>query len=692
MKICGFTVVFLVYGGVLLAVHAYMDYRFAGIFLFGSLSFFGVIFGYMCQKKTRDQKKYEGIISQLQKNVTSCEHRQSELYFSRSPLAVIEWSADFIVQSWNKKAEEIFGYTAEEMIGQHASKIIPKQYQDKAMDVMTTILTHDESRQDIFKNFTKDGKEIYCEWFNTPIADACGHLTVYSLVQDITRKQRVEIALRENERKLDDIFNALHDMVYVIESDGIISYANSKSYDLLGIPVEEYGTVHFSQLLDEEEQKIAYKRIEILLTVAGRGITPQIYHLKKRGSSDERLPVEIITVPFKENGIKKVLGVARPISERLELDRERARSQRMHSISILAGGVAHDFNNLLMAISGNAYLMMHGGKETVEKYCEKILFAVDRATGLTQQLSSLAKGGTSIKQVTHISDVVQQTKMIIGDSTQSCFTFDFEESLKPCVIDQRKIGQVFQNLFINASHAMPGGGIIHVTGENVVLEEDNQFLLKSGIYVHVSVRDSGTGIAEKYLSRIFEPYFTTKSVGEGTGLGLYVAYSIIKEHGGYIGVKSKAGVGTTFHIYLPATDLVVEQELEFLEEEVLENHLSILAVDDMEINRELLAEMSRAIGHACDVAADGREGLVLYKKAMEAGKRYDLVITDLTIPGGMGGEEFIEELRKIHADVIVIVSSGYSDHMPENVSGSLPKPFSFQAMQTVIRRAMIPVT
>ncbi len=642
----------------------------------------------MCEKKTRDQKKYESIITQLQQNVVSCEQRQSDLYFSRSPLAVIEWNTDFVVRSWNKKAEEVFGYTAEEMIGQHASRIIPMQYQDRAMDVMRAILIHDESQQNIFKNFTKDGEEIYCEWFNTPITDVHGHVTVYSLVQDITQKKRAEIALRENKNKLDDIFNALHDMVYVIEPDGFISYANPKSYDLLGIPVEEYGTVHFSQLLDEEEQIIARKRIAFLLTENGRMTTPQVYHLKKRGNDDQRLPVEIITVPFKENGVRKVLGVARLISERLELDHERARSQRMQSISILAGGVAHDFNNLLMAISGNVSLMMHNGKDSAEKYCEKILVAVERATGLTQQLSALAKGGVSIKQVAFISDVVQQTAMIIGDSTQSRFRFDFEESLKPCFIDQKKIGQVFQNLFINASHAMPGGGIIHVTGENIDLEEDNQFLLKSGSYVHVSVRDSGTGIAEKYLSRIFEPYFTTKSAGEGTGLGLYVVYSIVVEHGGHIGVKSKADKGTTFHIYLPATELIVEKEQTLVEEKLQGKKLSILAVDDMEMNRELLAEMSRAIGHACDVAADGREGLTLYKKAMEAKKPYDLVITDLTIPGGMGGAEFIEELRKIRESVIVIVSSGYSDHMPENVAGSLPKPFSFQAMQKVIYRAM----
>lgn len=642
----------------------------------------------MCEKKTRDQKKYENIIAHLQKNVISCEQRQSDLYFSRSPLAVIEWATDFTVKAWNKKAEEIFGYTAKEMIGQHASKIIPVQYQDRAMDVMQTILMHNESQQNVFKNLTRDGLEIYCEWFNTPIVDAQGCTTVYSLVQDITQEKQAEVALCESRNKLYGIFNALRDMVYVIESDGCISYANPRSYDLLGIPVEEHGTVHFSHLLNEEEQKIAQKRIADLLTESSRVIPPQIYHLKKRGLDEQLLPVEIVAVPFRENGVKKVLGVARLISERLELDHERARSQRMQSISILAGGVAHDFNNLLMAISGNVSLMMHNGKESAEKYCERILAAVERATGLTQQLSALAKGGVSIKQVTLISDIVQQTAMIIGDSTQSRFAFDFEKDLRPCFIDPKKLGQVFQNLFINASHAMPGGGIIHVSGENIDLEEDNQFLLKAGSYVHIAVRDSGTGIAEKYLSRIFEPYFTTKSTGEGTGLGLYVVYSIVVEHGGYIGVKSKADKGTTFHIYLPATDPVASRVQTLVEGKVQEKELSILAVDDMEVNRDLLAEMTRIIGHECDVAADGREGLILYQKAMEAEKPYDLVITDLTIPGGMGGAEFIEELRKIHEGVIVIVSSGYSDHMPENVAGYLPKPFSFQTMQEVIQRAM----
>ncbi len=687
MKICGYTVIFLVYGGMLLIVHAYMDHRFAAIFFVGSLLICGVLFGYMCEKKTRDKRKYENIIDQLQKNVASCEQRQSDLYFLRSPLAVIEWNPDFTVHSWNKKAEEIFGYTAEEMIGQHASNIIPKRHQDKAKDVMDAILMYDKSRQDNFKNVTKGGEEIYCEWFNTPITDAYGHITVYSLVQDITQKKRAEIDLRENKSKLDDIFNALHDMVYVIESDGTITYANQRAYNLLEVSEDERGSVHYSQLLSEEEQKIAYDRIRNLLSGNGKMATPQIYHLKKRGDNGHVLPVEIITVPFKENGKMKVLGVARLISERLELDYVRARHQKMKSIGVLASGVAHDFNNLLMMISGSASLMMRGGSDSKEDYCEKILLAVERAAMLTRQLSVLSNEGNTKKQMSFVSDIAQQTAKIIGSSTPCKFSFDFPEDLKACLLDSR-INEVFQNLFINAIHAMSGGGVIHVSGKNVEVENDNRFLLTPGSYVHVSVKDSGTGISEENLLHIFEPYFTTKSVTGGTGLGLYVTYSAIVENGGFIDVKSKLGEGTTFHLYLPATNSIVSKEQVVDSAKLQVKKLSILAVDDMDMNRKLLVDMLGVIGHVCDVAAEGKEGLTLYRKAMEANKPYDLVITDITMPGGMGGIELIKELRKINEDVIIIVSSGYVDNMPENIAGILPKPHTVSKLEKAIHYAM----
>ena len=258
------------------------------------------------------------------------------------------------------------------------------------------------------------------------------------------------------------------------------------------------------------------------------------------------------------------------------------------------------------------------------------------------------------------------------------------------MLDVKKIGQVFQNLFINASHAMPGGGIIYVTGENVVLFEDNQFLLTPGEYVYVMVQDSGTGIPEKYLSRIFEPYFTTKSVGEGSGLGLYVVYTIIAEHGGHIRVNSKSGKGTTFHIYLPSVspEIALKQhndQMDVLDEETYK----ILVVEDMRDNRDILVEMLDVMGHSCHAVADGSEALLAYEDAVKSGKPFDLVITDLTIPGPvMGGAELIDALKKMDKQIVVIISSGYAEYVPQDVAGSLPKPFSMQKLRTMIQKVM----
>ena len=391
-----FSVSFVIYGIVMLCIHEYVNQRIAEIIFLISLVILGIIVGLLCKKKTEDQEKHAKIIAQLKENIISCERGISDLYFSKSPVAVIEWDANYIVRSANDKAREIFCVTEDScIIGRHVTEFVPKKYYQKAIDVMNSVMSLGDGRRDIFKNVTCAGREIYCEWYNVPVSDTVGGTLIYSLVQDVTDHMKVEIELREKKQKLDGIMNALQDILYVVDINGTIEYANPFAYNTLNIPTEEAGRIHIADVLDKNEQSIAQRRIQKMIC-GGESLPQQEYHLKVRGDDEKRVKIVVNDVPFIEDGQHKILGLARFISqEQEELAKERIRIQRMQSISTLASGVAHDFNNLLMVISGNAYLLMNVKEADLEKYCHNIITAAERATGLTQQLSSLAKGGTS---------------------------------------------------------------------------------------------------------------------------------------------------------------------------------------------------------------------------------------------------------------------------------------------------------
>lgn len=500
-------------------------------------------------------------------------------------------------------------------------------------------------------------------------------------------KKRCFARIGDSNQKLHSILTSIRDCIFILEDDGRISYANPAAYELVGATTKgQQESLHLSQIMNEQEIEIAYNRIRELF-VTRKKTMGRVYHLHRIDSLHEMIPVEIYTTIFSDAGKEKILGVARPIKERLLLQEEQSRADRMNSISTLAGGIAHDFNNLLASISGYASMLLYREQSSPRQYLSNILLAVDRATGLTQQLLTFAKGGASVKKHVSIAEIIKKTTLIaVGANSQVRCELLFDDDLKMSFVDPKQIGQVFQNLMINASHAMPDGGIIHITGKNIEIGENNDLLLDPGSYVHFAVRDSGIGIPDKYLSRIFEPYFTTKSATEGTGLGLSVAYSIIAKHDGHIGVRSEVGKGTTFHVYIPAVDHVSAEKTD-RDTVVVKRGYRILLADDIEMNRKMYGEILRNIGHTCNVVADGAEALQLYIDRMNTGDKFDLVITDLAMPTGMGGVELIEKLRQIDSHVVIICMSGRPEQMPET-NGFLQKPFNILQLQELIDKIM----
>jgi len=365
--------------------------------------------------------------------------------------------------------------------------------------------------------------------------------------------------------------------------------------------------------------------------------------------------------------------------------------QRLESLGILAGGIAHNFNNALTAILGHIQVakIMSTYEEGVVRNLKLAEDACFEAQDLTKKLLTFAKGGRPAKKVTALGPLLRDTVLFVLEDSAVMAKFQIALGLAAVEIDQGQIKQVIANLILNAQQAMTEGGAILIEAGNVEIDEDSSLLLPQGAYVRFSVTDTGVGIAPENLNNIFDPFFTTKELGNG--LGLATAFSIVKNHGGVIAVESQKGTGATFNVYLPASK--AGSLPEEAERTVQPTDGYILIIEDNRIIAQTLSELLEMHGYRVDWAKDGLEGLKLYQKSIDNYK-FDAVIMDLVIPGGMGGKEAIGQLRKLDPTVKAVVISGYSnDPVMANwqeygFDAAFPKPFKIneliQSLQNLI--------
>jgi signal transduction histidine kinase/ActR/RegA family two-component response regulator len=391
--------------------------------------------------------------------------------------------------------------------------------------------------------------------------------------------------------------------------------------------------------------------------------------------------------------IEAIDGIIRDISEIRELEEEILKRQRLESIGILAGGIAHDFNNILAAVLGNISLAKTYTNTTHPVYAK--LDAAEkasvRASELTQQLLTFSRGGEPVKRLLHMERILKEASDFATRGSNVKCNVSVPESTWSVKADEGQIGQVISNLVINSMQAMPEGGIVELVVENQQLSAMNSMSLDAGNYVTISVIDHGRGILKENIDRIFDPYFTTKS--EGSGLGLATVYSIVGRHGGQITVNSVEGDGSTFTNYLPASDQRNQQPIANTIE-IARGTGVILVMDDEESVQAVIQEMLAQYGYKTVMALDGLTAVGLYKSAMDAGQKFDAVIMDLTIPGGMGGVESLSRIIKLDPDVRAIVSSGYSnDPVLANFTdygfkACISKPFRLEKLLSTLQSAL----
>ncbi len=597
---------------------------------------------------------------------------------------------DGIFSDCNQKTLAMFGAERAEIINRSPWDFSPdiqpdgRPSKEKAMGKINAVL---EGRPQFFEwQHQKIDGIVFAAEVSLNRVDLAAGPHIMAIVRDISRRKQVETSLRESEERFRNLAEMLPEAIFETDRELKLTYVNRKAFELFGYKEASMALgLYVLDLIAPEDQGNA--RENIARRIQGERKNAAKYHaLKKDGTV---FPVLIHTNVIRKDGeFMGFRGVLVDITERERVEKEILKLRKLESVGVLAGGIAHDFNNLLTSIFGNIEMakMLLPPENRSHTFLETAGKSMETATNLTKQLLTFAKGGEPVKEVLSMGNFIEETAQFALRGSNARLETHIAPDLHLVEVDKGQLNQVVTNLVINAKQAMPSGGIITIMVENAEISGSR--------YVQLTVRDEGVGIAPQYFDKIFDPYFSTKQ--QGSGLGLASVYSIIVKHDGTIRVDSVLNRGTIFTIHLPATEKQedITDEDAVASAEIVPESARILVMDDEEAVREVLGAMLETMGYEISCAVNGQEAVEAYRKAYENNDPYDMVITDLTIPGGMGGQETAAEILQINSRAAIIVSSGYStdpvmaNYKDYGFSGRVGKPYHFTELQTVIRQVL----
>ena len=610
------------------------------------------------------------------------------------PVGIVTLNESGMITSVNQAFSEIMGYSPGEVV--------------KKMNILSFPLFQKEEIISPFRGLLEDKTPFDFETppISTPIGRSvylrCRGITIRDLqhksfsylivIEDITERKQAREALEAEKERLSVTLRSLGEGVISVNTSGKIVLMNRVAEQLTGWPQEEAIGKTLTGLFQLVDDKPSQQVIDPVGEVLKTGDIVQLsdhVQLVSRDGSQRAVSVGAAPIRKKSGQILGSVLVLQDVTEKRQMEQEILKAQKIESVGLLAGGIAHDFNNILTGILGNISLakIYADARSKIYERLSEAEKATMRAKDLTQQLLTFSKGGAPVKQTASIAEIIRDSIdfTLSGSSVQCQFTLP--ANLWAVEVDTGQMSQVLQNLIINAQQAMPDGGTIKVSAENVRLSGRSGLPLPRGNYIKIIIQDEGIGISPEHLDKIFDPYFTTKQ--QGNGLGLATAYSIIKRHEGHIYAESALGVGSTFYIYLPANPQKVRQAKKSAEV-FRKGKGRILLMDDDELVQEIASQVLTEMGYEVITASDGEEAIALYQEAAKNGKPFKLVIMDLTIPGGMGGKFAIQKLREIDKNVKAVVSSGYSSdpvmahYSDYGFNGCIKKPFTLGELSRVL--------
>lgn len=551
----------------------------------------------------------------------------------------------------------------------------------------------------LFEVIGMKGRRRWLETRAVPLRNEKDEIfALLGVTRDVTERKQAEEQILQSEKFIRSILDTVDEGFIVIDRDYRILTANKAYCSQVGGSDEKILGSHCYEISHKLDRPCFEEGEDCAVRGAfASGIAHSSLH-RHADANGNVLYVETKAFPIKDDSgtVNSVIETINNITEKYLLEEERLKTQKLESIGMLAGGIAHDFNNLLQGVFG--YISMAkislDQREKARSMLEQAEEALHMSVNLTTQLLTFSKGGTPVKKLIRLGPAVENAVKFALSGSHTDYRLDLAPDLWQVEADSGQLAQVIQNIVLNAHEAMAGRGTVTISVKNVDIPSKTSLgLPEGGRFVRIDVEDSGSGIPGQNLTKIFDPYFTTKK--KGSGLGLATSYSIIRNHGGIIEVKSELNRGTTFTIHLPAAT-AVEQDIATIPAATGGAKKGrILLMDDEDLVREVAAEMITALGHEVESAEDGEKAIALYRQAMESGYPYDLLILDLTIKGGMGGEEAIQKILEIDPHARAVVSSGYADnpivahYRDSGFIAFLNKPYKLAALKDCLDKSLL---
>jgi PAS domain S-box-containing protein len=619
--------------------------------------------------------------------------------------AIFTLDVDGRVADWNEGARTMTGYAAAEITGQPCSIFYTRQDVEAGLPAEGLRRAREDGRYETRGlRLRRDGSLFVAETTLTAVRDEGGKLLGYgAITRDISERAALHDRLSASEQRLrslvDTVLDTLVDGLVIIDRTGTIQVFNRACETLFGYTAAEAVGQNVKMLMPSAFEREHDRYLKSYLDTGIRKIIGQPREVPGRRKDGSTFPMHIAVGETLSGGEPIYVGVIHDLTERNRTESELRQAQKMEALGQLTGGIAHDFNNILMVILANVDTILEdeAAAPAIRERTGQIDRAAQRAAELTRQLLAFSRKQPLQPRATNLNDIVAATVRLIRRTLSEAITVEtvLTPELWTANVDPTQLESALVNLCINARDAMPGGGRLVLATANATLDESYAAAnpdAAPGAYVLVSITDTGTGIAPENLDKVFEPFFTTKEVGRGTGLGLSMVYGFIKQSQGHIRIESELGHGTTIRLHLPRLEGTSGDAPAPARDAALAggNERILVVEDDTQVRNGVVRQL-RSLGYAVDEAADGTAGLAAFAAASPP---YDLLLTDVVMPGALGGKSLADEVERRWPGTPVVFMSGYTEeaitHQGRLEPGVhlLAKPFRKRDLARMIRAVL----